>query len=602
VKQMKDELEVLGGNANGCIERTEVQAKLLDARAKNSNSVTILASSSSAGRRAVGAMIREAISIGVPVYNDGDPYRCAEIYRECCEDILELQGGLVGDARETVENTLGGLPSLASDDMRAWKLRHTLDAILADGLVGRSVASSAASSVSTSEAGAKVSSRVAQFESSGVAAGSPPISAAKELLRAESSASSSSNATEQASAVSITEGVIAEVNDDGWEEELACSICLEFLWEPVKLGCGHCFCRCCLLRTTQLSPDGGRCPNCRSKITINPDTAPADTALLARVKAVVPDADRLTRQALHEKELHQLRQVKVYTIPVFAMSPGVRPGEPISLHLFEPRYREMARRVMAPGANKLFVFMGSAPQSDSTGSLVLVQSTTNQNNGNVNIVGLAMCTVKLDQVWVDAQAHGLYYCKTSSPHIEKIIARGSAVLSEVSNTRVRLQRDGDGERQEGVDAGAGAPVRADLPVFYMGGGGCRVGQRVMLNLFETRYRALATIVMSTHRLFIFANGEPANGSIGIVVRVNSCNFQRDGSARIQGRGIEEVTLSRVRTDRSVGNLTHARCQITSLAAINSFQEADATGDDSLDDGDAGPVTGSVGRKKRCAIM
>jgi len=195
VKQMKDELEVLGGNANGCIERTEVQAKLLDARAKNSSSSTILSSSSSAGRRAVGAMIREAISTGVPIYNGGDPYGCAEVYRECCEDILELQGGLVGDARETVENTLGGLPLLASDDMRAWKLRHTLDAILADGLVGRSVVSSAASSVTTSEAGAKVSSRVAQFESSAVAAGSPPISAAKELLRAESAASSSSNAT-----------------------------------------------------------------------------------------------------------------------------------------------------------------------------------------------------------------------------------------------------------------------------------------------------------------------------------------------------------------------------------------------------------------------
>ena len=65
------------------------------------------------------------------------------------------------------------------------------------------------------------------------------------------------------------------------------------------------------------SPDGGRCPNCRSKITINPDTAPADTALLARVKAVVPDADRLTRQALHEKELHQLRQVKVIDLNMY---------------------------------------------------------------------------------------------------------------------------------------------------------------------------------------------------------------------------------------------------------------------------------------------
>ena len=227
-----------------------------------------------------------------------------------------------------------------------------------------------------------------------------------------------------------------------------------------------------------------------------------------------------------------------------------------------------------------------------------------QINGNVGINGTAVCKVKLDQVWVDDEAHGLWYCKTSAPQIPKFIARGVRALAEGTDRRQRAVESDDEDAGSRIDAESASATSADLPVFYMRGGSCRVGQRVMLNLFETRYRALAAIVMSTHRMFIFANSDPQAGSTGILVRVNSCSFLRDGTARINGRGIEEVTLSRVRTDRSVGNLTHARVRVASWAAITALESgentAGLTDEDLVDD----PIfQGQVGRqKKKCNIM
>ena len=120
VKELKAEMAALGLSTDGCVERSDLEAALLAARSKPSR----------AGRRAVGAMISEAISIGVPIYNGGDPRGCAEVYRECCEDILQLQGGLDLQMHQSVRKTLARLPHLPSDDQRAWELRHTLDAVL----------------------------------------------------------------------------------------------------------------------------------------------------------------------------------------------------------------------------------------------------------------------------------------------------------------------------------------------------------------------------------------------------------------------------------------------------------------------------------------
>lgn len=227
--------------------------------------------------------------------------------------MLDLQGGLDAQTHQAVEQVLLQLPSLPSDDKRAWALRRCIDAVLVgevpitepapvklsssrtlDAAELDSTAedvkstSKPASAAAAGPKGGSVASHVALLEGKNIAVAAAASPAAK------SSAAPPPKETmtidDQKSGTSGS--VVAEVQDDGWEEELACSICLEFLWDPVKLGCGHNFCRCCLLRTTQLSPDGGSCPNCRTKIDIDPDKAPADESLQARVKAVVSFVSR----------------------------------------------------------------------------------------------------------------------------------------------------------------------------------------------------------------------------------------------------------------------------------------------------------------------
>lgn len=54
-----------------------------------------------------------------------------------------------------------------------------------------------------------------------------------------------------------------EAND--LQEELTCSICLEYFEDPVSIECGHNFCRGCLQRSW--APGGGPfpCPECRQR-------------------------------------------------------------------------------------------------------------------------------------------------------------------------------------------------------------------------------------------------------------------------------------------------------------------------------------------------
>lgn len=55
--------------------------------------------------------------------------------------------------------------------------------------------------------------------------------------------------------------VVMEAKD--LQEELTCSICLDYFKDPVSIECGHNFCRCCLQSTWE--PGGGQfpCPECR---------------------------------------------------------------------------------------------------------------------------------------------------------------------------------------------------------------------------------------------------------------------------------------------------------------------------------------------------
>jgi hypothetical protein len=76
--------------------------------------------------------IRNAISLGVPLYNAGDHGACADVYTVC---VREIESSLDQAASEAARSLLRQLPSFSNDDKRAWALRDLMDAILAGSLV-----------------------------------------------------------------------------------------------------------------------------------------------------------------------------------------------------------------------------------------------------------------------------------------------------------------------------------------------------------------------------------------------------------------------------------------------------------------------------------
>ncbi|XP_053415962.1 tripartite motif-containing protein 43B-like [Nycticebus coucang] len=48
-----------------------------------------------------------------------------------------------------------------------------------------------------------------------------------------------------------------------FQREITCAICLNYLIDPVTIGCGHSFCRPCLYLSWEVSQNSSHCPECR---------------------------------------------------------------------------------------------------------------------------------------------------------------------------------------------------------------------------------------------------------------------------------------------------------------------------------------------------
>ena len=189
-----------------------------------------------------------------------------------------------------------------------------------------------------------------------------------------------------------------------------CPICLSFFCEPVRTHCNHIFCRVCLLQTTQLSPDGRACPLCRSPLKMeNPCTEPVDRALEKTVRASVPSSEYELRLSHGAKIVRSLKERARTTLPIFYMSPGCRVGQPIALHLFEPRYRILIRRAME--GNYMFVYAARTPKRGDQACLVKVTSACFHRDGRANIIGVGIEEFGMEDVWVEEGTAGLYYTR-----------------------------------------------------------------------------------------------------------------------------------------------------------------------------------------------
>ena len=52
---------------------------------------------------------------------------------------------------------------------------------------------------------------------------------------------------------------------EAFQKELACLVCLNFLLDPVTIGCGHSFCRSCLCLFWEQAIVPASCPVCRQR-------------------------------------------------------------------------------------------------------------------------------------------------------------------------------------------------------------------------------------------------------------------------------------------------------------------------------------------------
>lgn len=160
--------------------------------------------------------------------------------------------------------------------------------------------------------------------------------------------------------------LLARVRDAA-RPELDCRVCYALLLEPVTTGCGHTFCRACLQRALD---DARYCPACRRALSMQPAVypaaCPANAALSGLTAYFWPDVleeRRREEQATaalgndyddydnnnhyyDDDDDHDDRdRSRPLDTPVF-VGRVVLPGMVGFLHIFEPRYRLMIRRVL----------------------------------------------------------------------------------------------------------------------------------------------------------------------------------------------------------------------------------------------------------------
>ncbi|KAI4833122.1 hypothetical protein KUCAC02_016039 [Chaenocephalus aceratus] len=135
-----------------------------------------------------------------------------------------------------------------------------------------------------------------------------------------------------------------QVDPNDWE----CSLCMRLFYEPVTTPCGHTFCKNCLERCLDHTP---QCPLCKESLK---------QYLACRKYVVTTVLEKLIKQYLSKEYeertktyLEETRELSDLTknVPIFVCTMAY-PTVPCPLHVFEPRYRLMLRRCMDTGTRK----------------------------------------------------------------------------------------------------------------------------------------------------------------------------------------------------------------------------------------------------------
>eukprot|EP01127_Copromyxa_protea_P013004 TRINITY_DN3445_c0_g1_i3.p1 TRINITY_DN3445_c0_g1~~TRINITY_DN3445_c0_g1_i3.p1 ORF type:complete len:294 (-),score=28.64 TRINITY_DN3445_c0_g1_i3:96-977(-) len=111
-------------------------------------------------------------------------------------------------------------------------------------------------------------------------------------------------------------------------QEFSCPLCLELLYVPTTLRCGHTFCLECVHRSLDAQ---SCCPVCREHVHL--------------VGSLAPNFLLHNFLKTHFASLYQERKVESELVedwvPLFVLNTTLLPEEFLTLHVYEPRYRLM---------------------------------------------------------------------------------------------------------------------------------------------------------------------------------------------------------------------------------------------------------------------
>ena len=184
---------------------------------------------------------------------------------------------------------------------------------------------------------------------------------------------------------------------------LECAVCLELLCQPVSLHCGHTFCRVCLVESLRRVKK--TCPTCRAVCLSNPEDACENVILRELAKACNPE--------LYARKMGQGEPTgdKELQLSLFIFSDPLFPGQILRLHLFEQRYRLLARRA-AESASRTFAYLCPPSRGNTAaGSVVLLARIAEIEflpDGRCLLTAKLTSRHVLTDVWVEAGTGGLH--------------------------------------------------------------------------------------------------------------------------------------------------------------------------------------------------
>ena len=145
---------------------------------------------------------------------------------------------------------------------------------------------------------------------------------------------------------------------------LDCPVCLCMYCEPISLGCGHTFCRVCLV--SSLRQVKKKCPACRAVCNLAPEKAAENNTI--REICITLDPVMYAERAA---EAEKIKEGWSELLPIFFYNEALFPGAKLNLHLFEPRYRLLAQRAVE--TTRMFAYCANFTNySANVGDVIIV--------------------------------------------------------------------------------------------------------------------------------------------------------------------------------------------------------------------------------------